>query len=237
MAARMPGPRRRTLEPIPDALIKEALPPDTKARHVGEMRRLLHVAMTRARRRLVLAYPAATERGAAQPPSPFAEEARRALGAEWERARGGAVRARRDAAVDVPAPARRAAHDGRAGRRPARRAALRHRPRRLARRRALPRAAQALRAAGAHARRRRCRSPRRCRRSTRGCCRPPPPSSARSSRPPRSTSTCSTPSATRSCARGPSRSAPSRRWSSSCRAAATGSCSAPPTSRPTGPAR
>ena len=26
MAARMPGPRRRTLEPIPDALLKEALP-------------------------------------------------------------------------------------------------------------------------------------------------------------------------------------------------------------------
>ena len=31
MAARMPGPRRRALEPIPDALIKEALPPDSKA--------------------------------------------------------------------------------------------------------------------------------------------------------------------------------------------------------------
>ena len=84
MAARMPGPRRRTLEPIPDALIKETLPPDTKAAHVDAMRRLLHVAMTRARRRLVLAYPATTERGAVQPPSPFAEEARAALGAEWE---------------------------------------------------------------------------------------------------------------------------------------------------------
>ena len=44
--------------------------------HVAEMRRLLHVAMTRARRRLVLAYPERTERGAAQQPSPFAEEAR-----------------------------------------------------------------------------------------------------------------------------------------------------------------
>ncbi len=84
MAARMPGPRRRALEPIPDALIKEALPPDSKAAHVDEMRRLLHVAMTRARRRLVLAYPAVTERGAAQPPSPFAEEARVAVGGEWE---------------------------------------------------------------------------------------------------------------------------------------------------------
>jgi DNA helicase-2/ATP-dependent DNA helicase PcrA len=84
MAARMPGPRRRSLEPIPDALIKEALPPDSKAAHTHEMRRLLHVAMTRARRRLVLAYPEGTERGGVQPPSPFAEEAREALGAEWE---------------------------------------------------------------------------------------------------------------------------------------------------------
>jgi superfamily I DNA/RNA helicase/RecB family exonuclease len=84
MAARMPGPRRRALEPIPDALIKEVLPPDSKAVHVGQMRRLMHVAMTRARRRLVLAYPAVTERGAPQAPSPFAEEARAAVGAEWE---------------------------------------------------------------------------------------------------------------------------------------------------------
>ena len=49
MAARMPGPRQRALEPIPDALLKEALPPDSKAVHVAQMRRLLHVAMTRAR--------------------------------------------------------------------------------------------------------------------------------------------------------------------------------------------
>ena len=48
------------------------------------MRRLLHVAMSRARRRLVLAYPERTERGAAQQPSPFAEEARAAVAGEWE---------------------------------------------------------------------------------------------------------------------------------------------------------
>jgi len=84
MAARMPGPRRRSLEPIPEALIKEAVPPDTKATHVAEMRRLLHVAMTRARRRLVLAFPERSERGALQRPSPFAEEARAAVGGEWE---------------------------------------------------------------------------------------------------------------------------------------------------------
>ena len=49
------------------------------------MRRLLHVAMTRARERLVLAYPerAETRREPSQP-SPFAEEARAALGGEWE---------------------------------------------------------------------------------------------------------------------------------------------------------
>ncbi len=87
MAARMPGPRRRSLEPIPDALIKEAVPPDSKATHAAEMRRLLHVAMTRARRRLVLAFPERSERGALQQPSPFAEEARAAVSGEWEEKR------------------------------------------------------------------------------------------------------------------------------------------------------
>jgi DNA helicase-2/ATP-dependent DNA helicase PcrA len=40
--------------------------------------------MTRARRRLVLAFPEHSERGALQQPSPFAEEARAAVGGEWE---------------------------------------------------------------------------------------------------------------------------------------------------------
>jgi DNA helicase II / ATP-dependent DNA helicase PcrA len=83
-AARMPGAHTRTLEPIAPVLMKEALPQDDHAAHVAEMRRLLHVAMTRARERLVLVHPQASDRGAAQPPSPFAEEARAALGAEWE---------------------------------------------------------------------------------------------------------------------------------------------------------
>ena len=96
MAARMPGPRRRALEPIPDALIKEAVPPDSKATHAAEMRRLLHVAMTRARRRLVLAFPEHSERGALQQPSPFAEEARargrRRVGGEATRSCSGPPR-------------------------------------------------------------------------------------------------------------------------------------------------
>lgn len=83
-AARMPGAHTRTLEPIAPVLMKETLPQDDHAAHVAEMRRLLHVAMTRTRRRLVLVHPQASDRGAAQPPSPFAEEARAALGAEWE---------------------------------------------------------------------------------------------------------------------------------------------------------
>ncbi|HEX6021746.1 MAG TPA: ATP-dependent DNA helicase [Solirubrobacter sp.] len=84
MSARMPGPRRQNLEPIPDPLLKEAVPRATRAAHAAAMRRLAYVAMTRARRRLVLAYPERTDRGAAQQPSPFAEEARLAVGGEWE---------------------------------------------------------------------------------------------------------------------------------------------------------
>ena len=83
-AARMPGARRQALEPIPDALLKEPLPPDSRDVHVAEMRRLLHVAMTRARQRLVLSYAALSESAAVQPPSPFAEEARAAVGGLWE---------------------------------------------------------------------------------------------------------------------------------------------------------
>ena len=78
------------------------------------MRRLLHVAMTRARRRLVLVHPQASDRGAAQPPSPFAEEARLALGAEWEERAEELFGPDEIAALDVPDPARRAARDDQA---------------------------------------------------------------------------------------------------------------------------
>ncbi|MBB4661171.1 UvrD-helicase domain-containing protein [Conexibacter arvalis] len=83
-AAGMPGAHARTLEPIAPELMKERLEVDDREAHVAEMRRLLHVAMTRARRRLVLVHPQASDRGAAQPPSPFAEEARAAVGGVWE---------------------------------------------------------------------------------------------------------------------------------------------------------
>ena len=83
-SSRMPGARRVALEPIPDALLHEELPADTRDAHVAEMRRLLHLGMTRAREGLVLAYVARTDRGALQPPSPFAEDAQAAVGGVWE---------------------------------------------------------------------------------------------------------------------------------------------------------
>jgi DNA helicase-2/ATP-dependent DNA helicase PcrA len=84
-SSRMPGARRRLVEPLPEELLSEdGGRAHSKQEHLDEMRRLLHVAMTRARRGLVLAYAAHSGRGAPQHPSPFAEEARAALGARWE---------------------------------------------------------------------------------------------------------------------------------------------------------
>ena len=224
MAARMPGPRQRTLEPIPDALLKETLPPDTKAAHTDAMRRLLHVAMTRARTRLVLAYPERTDRGAMQHPSPFAEEARIACGGAWEAREEelfgpaetlqSTFRLLRDELLTTVSQV-----GGRLGE-------LRF-DTDLDVSHAVVRYMELLKLA-ALLERTRAKAPRRsrtrCPRSTRDCCRRRPPSSARSSRRARSTSTCSTPSATRSCARGRWRRAPSRRWRASSPAAATACC-------------
>jgi DNA helicase-2/ATP-dependent DNA helicase PcrA len=71
-------------EPIPDALLHEGLPPDTPVGRDRSLRQLLYVAMTRARTRLVLAHPGSSDRGAPLAPSPVAEQARAALGGEWE---------------------------------------------------------------------------------------------------------------------------------------------------------
>jgi DNA helicase-2/ATP-dependent DNA helicase PcrA len=82
----MPGPRRQSHE-LPDSLLKESLPENTRDAHVEEMRRLLYVAMTRARKRLVLTWPEATASSGdqvIQKPSPFYEEAREALAAPEE---------------------------------------------------------------------------------------------------------------------------------------------------------
>jgi DNA helicase-2/ATP-dependent DNA helicase PcrA len=81
---RMPGRRRATLEPIPAELVPDGLSKDADEAHEGEMRRVLHVAMTRARRRLVLAYARRSEHGEERDPSPFLEEARAAARVPWE---------------------------------------------------------------------------------------------------------------------------------------------------------
>ena len=80
-AASMPGPRREPVAAIPPELLKESLP--VADDHEAAMRRLLHVAMTRARKRLVLSW-AEGERGPAARPSPFLEEARTAVDGEVE---------------------------------------------------------------------------------------------------------------------------------------------------------
>jgi superfamily I DNA/RNA helicase/RecB family exonuclease len=83
-ATRFPGPRGRAAELLPDELLKEALPPDDAATHEGEAQRLLHVAMTRARKSLVLSWAEVGDSGQARRPSRMYEDARAALDAEEE---------------------------------------------------------------------------------------------------------------------------------------------------------
>jgi DNA helicase-2/ATP-dependent DNA helicase PcrA len=86
-SARMPGARRQLVEPIPEGLLEDlglGVGTESREEHLAEMRRVLHVAMTRARDGVVLSYAGHSERGAPQHPSPFIEEARAALGFEWE---------------------------------------------------------------------------------------------------------------------------------------------------------
>src|ERR671915_296598 len=88
-ATAMPGPYRPRAGDVPDELRRSPRPD-----HEAEMRRLLHLAMSRARKALVLAWPEdgiapvraepAPSRTADQRPSPFYEEARAAVGVEEE---------------------------------------------------------------------------------------------------------------------------------------------------------
>jgi DNA helicase-2/ATP-dependent DNA helicase PcrA len=84
-AGAMPGPFRARGGGVPDELLKERLDPESpRAVHEAEMRRLLHVALTRARKGLVLAWAEAGPPGTTPRPSPFYEEARAALDIEEE---------------------------------------------------------------------------------------------------------------------------------------------------------
>jgi DNA helicase-2/ATP-dependent DNA helicase PcrA len=71
-------------ERIPDALLNEELPPDTEDNRRAALSQELYVALSRAARRLVLAYPRADDRGMALSPSPALDAVRAALGAAWE---------------------------------------------------------------------------------------------------------------------------------------------------------
>ena len=71
-------------DPIPDALLSEPLPLDGPATRERAQRQQLYVACSRARRRLVLAYPRADDRGEPWRPSPILEEIRAAVGIAWQ---------------------------------------------------------------------------------------------------------------------------------------------------------
>jgi DNA helicase-2/ATP-dependent DNA helicase PcrA len=77
------GLRAPVPEPIPDALLHESLPPDEESTHRMALRQQLYTAITRARRRAVLTYPRAGDRGAARAPLPEVEAAREAAGTAW----------------------------------------------------------------------------------------------------------------------------------------------------------
>ena len=77
--AGVPAPER-----IPDALLHEPLPPDGEENQRVMLRKALYAGLTRARRRAVLCFPAATDRGARRTPAPLAEEVREGLDASWE---------------------------------------------------------------------------------------------------------------------------------------------------------
>jgi DNA helicase-2/ATP-dependent DNA helicase PcrA len=84
-AARMPGPFRPEAYDIPSELLKGRRPErDGREAHEAEMRRLLHLAMTRARKDLVLAWAESGAPGTTPRPSPFYEEAMAATQVEEE---------------------------------------------------------------------------------------------------------------------------------------------------------
>ena len=134
-AEAMPGPVPQGAPEVPMALGGGG------PSHAQQQRRLLYTAMTRARARLVLSRPEASEDGAVRA-SPFYEDARAVLGANGAEPRRGALRPGRGPARHLPDDPGRGAGGGLAGRRAAERAAPGHLHRRQPRRRPLPGAAE-----------------------------------------------------------------------------------------------
>ncbi len=130
-------------EAVPDELLHEPLPPDSEENRRLVLRQALYAAITRARTRVVLGYPAGDRpRHAARGRRRCSRRSARRSAREWD-----------DQEEELFGPAETLHATYRllrdellegddARRRPARRAALRHRPRRLPRRRPLPGAAQ-----------------------------------------------------------------------------------------------
>jgi DNA helicase-2/ATP-dependent DNA helicase PcrA len=77
--AAMPVPER-----IPDALLREAVPADDEEGRRRALAQALYVALTRARARVVFCYPGAGDRGGVLAPAPLVEQARDAVGSEWQ---------------------------------------------------------------------------------------------------------------------------------------------------------
>jgi DNA helicase-2/ATP-dependent DNA helicase PcrA len=71
-------------EHVPDELLREPLPPDSEDQRRAALRQALSYTISRARARVVLAYPGATDRGSALSPLRPVDEARMALGSDWE---------------------------------------------------------------------------------------------------------------------------------------------------------
>jgi DNA helicase-2/ATP-dependent DNA helicase PcrA len=71
-------------EPIPDELLHEQLPADDEENRRAALGQALYVMFTRARMRLVLAYPRTDEHGAERRPSPFLDAVRWAVAGGWE---------------------------------------------------------------------------------------------------------------------------------------------------------
>jgi DNA helicase II / ATP-dependent DNA helicase PcrA len=84
-SARMPGPFRPEADGVPPELMKGRRPAqDARELHEAEMRGLLHLAMTRARKGLVLAWAESGAPGSTPRPSPFYEQAMAAVDVEEE---------------------------------------------------------------------------------------------------------------------------------------------------------
>jgi DNA helicase-2/ATP-dependent DNA helicase PcrA len=71
-------------EPIADSLLGEELPADDEQTRRAALGQALYVAFSRARERLVLAYPRTGQHDSQLRPSPFLDAARHAVGGAWE---------------------------------------------------------------------------------------------------------------------------------------------------------